>query len=88
MASELAAIRGMIERQLAGFRLGRDEPQHAPGRARLIGDLLEAGFSASLARELAEEVPEDEAPEDAHRLLHEGAGSGRFRCDGRRRRHR
>jgi flagellar biosynthesis protein FlhF len=55
----------------------------APGRARLIGDLLEAGFSASLARELADEVPEDEAPEEAHRLLH-AALARRFRamnCD-------
>jgi len=70
MASELAAIRGMIERQLAGFAWG-EMSRNAPGRARLIGDLLEAGFSASLARELAEEVPEDEAPEEAHRLLHD-----------------
>jgi len=70
MVSELAAIRGMIERQLAGFAWG-EMSRNAPGRARLIGDLLEAGFSASLARELAEEVPEDEAPEEAHRLLHD-----------------
>lgn len=69
MANELAAIRGMIERQLAGFAWG-ELSRSAPGRARLIGDLLEAGFSAVLARELAECVPEDETPEDAHRLLH------------------
>ncbi len=69
MATELAAIRGMIERQLAGFAWG-ELSRSAPGRARLIGDLLEAGFSAVLARELAECVPEEEAPEEAHRLLH------------------
>jgi flagellar biosynthesis protein FlhF len=68
MANELAAIRGMLERQLAGFAWG-EMARTAPGRTRLIGDLLEAGFSAMLARELAEEVPEDEAPEEAHRLL-------------------
>ena len=68
MANELAAIRGMLERQLAGFAWG-EMARVAPGRTRLIGDLLEAGFSAVLARELAEEVPEDEAPEEAHRLL-------------------
>lgn len=70
MANELATIRGMIERQLAGFAWG-EMGRNAPGRTRLIGDLLEAGFSAVLARELAESVPEDEAPEEAHRLLHE-----------------
>ncbi|WP_374486234.1 flagellar biosynthesis protein FlhF [Zoogloea sp.] len=68
MANELAAIRGMLERQLAGFAWG-EMARSTPGRTRLIGDLLEAGFSAMLARELAEEVPEDEAPEEAHRLL-------------------
>ncbi|MDD3352770.1 flagellar biosynthesis protein FlhF [Zoogloea sp.] len=77
MASELASIRELIERQLAGFAWG-EMGRTAPGRARLIGDLLEAGFSAVLARELAGHVPEDEAPEDAHRLLH-GALKERFR---------
>ena len=80
MASELAAIRGMIERQLAGFAWG-EMSRSSPGRTRLIGDLLEAGFSASLARELAEEVPEEESPENAHCLLHR-ALSGRFRSMG------
>ncbi len=82
LANELAVIRGMIERQLAGFAWG-EMSRSAPGRARLLGDLLEAGFSAALARELAETVPEDEAPEDAHRLLH-AALAQRFRamdCD-------
>ncbi len=78
MANELAAIREMIERQLAGFAWG-EMGRSAPGRTRLIGDLLEAGFSAVLARELAESVPEDEAPEDAHRLLHEALDQ-RFRA--------
>jgi flagellar biosynthesis protein FlhF len=78
MANELAAIRGMIERQLAGFAWG-EMGRSAPGRTRLIGDLLEAGFSAVLARELAESVPEDEAPEDAHRLLHDALDQ-RFRA--------
>lgn len=78
LANELATIRGMIEKQLAGFAWG-EMSRSAPGRARLIGDLLEAGFSAALARELAESVPEDESPEDAHRLLHEALDQ-RFRC--------
>jgi flagellar biosynthesis protein FlhF len=78
LANELATIRGMIEKQLAGFAWG-EMSRSAPGRARLIGDLLEAGFSAALARELAESVPDDESPEDAHRLLH-AALDQRFHC--------
>lgn len=80
MATELAAIRGMIERQLAGFAWG-EMSRSSPGRTRLIGDLLEAGFSASLARELAEEVPDEDSPENAHRLLHH-ALTRRFRSMG------
>lgn len=80
MATELAAIRGMIERQLAGFAWG-EMSRTSPGRTRLIGDLLEAGFSASLARELAEEVPDEDSPENAHRLLHHGL-TRRFRSMG------
>ena len=80
MATELAAIRGMIERQLAGFAWG-EMSRTSPGRTRLIGDLLEAGFSASLARELAEEVPDEDSPENAHRLLHH-ALTRRFRSMG------
>ena len=80
MATELAAIRGMIERQLAGFACG-EMSRTSPGRTRLIGDLLEAGFSASLARELAEEVPDEDSPENAHRLLHH-ALTRRFRSMG------
>ncbi|HNB64609.1 MAG TPA: flagellar biosynthesis protein FlhF [Rhodocyclaceae bacterium] len=68
MATELAAIRGMIERQLAGFAWG-ELNRTAPSRTRLMSDLLEAGFSAALARELADAVPEDASVEDAHRIL-------------------
>ena len=78
MAHELAAIRELIERQLAGFAWG-EMGRSAPSRTRLLGDLLEAGFSAVLARELADSVPEDEVPEDAHRLLHAALGQ-RFRA--------
>ncbi|ENO89499.1 flagellar biosynthesis protein FlhF, partial [Thauera linaloolentis] len=58
LMEELSGIRGMIERQLAGFAWGETRRQ-APARAALVGELLEAGFSAALARKLAEAVPED-----------------------------
>ena len=58
LMDELSGIRGMIERQLAGFAWGETRRQ-APARAALMGELLEAGFSTATARKLAEAVPED-----------------------------
>ena len=58
LMEELTGIRGMIERQLAGFAWGETR-RHAPARAALLGELLEAGFSAVIARKLAEAVSED-----------------------------
>ena len=55
LMSELSSIRGMLERQLAGFAWGETR-RDAPGRADVLGELLEAGFSAALARQLAEGV--------------------------------
>ncbi len=55
LMNELSGIRGMIERQLAGFAWG-DARRNAPGRAEIVGELLEAGFSGRLARKLAESV--------------------------------
>lgn len=52
---ELGAIRGLLERQLAGFAWG-EQARQAPARASLLGELLENGFSASLARQLVDEV--------------------------------
>ena len=78
MATELAAIRGMIERQLAGFAWG-ELNRTAPSRTRLMSDLLEAGFSAALARELADAVPEDASVEDASVSLTATVGVGRVR---------
>ena len=58
LMSELTGIRGMIERQLAGFAWGETRRQ-APARAAMLGELLEAGFSATIARKLVASVTED-----------------------------
>lgn len=55
MAEELASIKGMLERQLAGFAWNEMSRQ-APARAQLMGELLESGFSAVMARELTESI--------------------------------
>ena len=68
LADELAGIRGMIERQLAGFAWGEDR-RRAPARADTVGELLEAGFSAVLARRLAEAVGDDATPKAAREAV-------------------
>ncbi|WP_131110531.1 flagellar biosynthesis protein FlhF [Sulfuricystis thermophila] len=57
LMDEMRAIKTLLERQLAGFAWG-DLTRHAPVRAQLLGEMLEAGFSGQLARRLAEELPE------------------------------
>ncbi len=64
LMDELAGIRGMIERQLAGFAWGETR-RHAPARAAVLGNLLEAGFSASTARTLTEAVGEEASHAEA-----------------------
>lgn len=64
LMSELAGIRGLIERQLAGFAWGETR-RKAPARAEIVGELLEAGFSGVLARRLAEAVSDEASPEAA-----------------------
>ncbi|NMG64401.1 flagellar biosynthesis protein FlhF [Azoarcus indigens] len=64
LMDELSGIRGMIERQLAGFAWGETR-RHAPARATVVGELLEAGFSGPTARKLCEAVAEDATPEQA-----------------------
>lgn len=55
LMNELASIRGMLERQLAGFAWN-EMSRNAPARVQMMSELLEAGFSAQLARSLTEGV--------------------------------
>ncbi|MBS1136967.1 MAG: flhF [Proteobacteria bacterium] len=52
---ELTAIRGLIERQLAGFAWN-ELKRESPVKSRLLGELLEAGFSSALARRLLDHI--------------------------------
>lgn len=60
LARQLGKIQEMIERQLAGFAWN-EAVRKAPARARLLGEMLEAGFSPALAREVCDRI---EATED------------------------
>lgn len=64
LMSELTGIRGMIERQLAGFAWNETQ-RKAPARSEVMGELLEAGFAASLARQLVDTVDENASLDEA-----------------------
>lgn len=73
LMSELGGIRGMIERQLAAFAWG-DTRRNAPGRAEVLGELLDAGFSTRLARKLVESVDEAHSADEARNAVRNALG--------------
>ena len=68
LMSEMQSIKGMLERQLAGFAWG-DMTRHAPVKAQLLGEMLEAGFSGLLARRLIEDMPDELTQPDGRKWL-------------------
>ena len=58
LMDEVHLIRGLLERQLAGFAWGSMN-RESPVRAQLLGELLDAGFSGHFSRQLVEAMPED-----------------------------
>jgi flagellar biosynthesis protein FlhF len=68
LLGELAAIRGLIEQQLAGFAWG-DLARAAPAKTLLLADLLDAGFSAQLARRLVEGLSAEATREEGRNWL-------------------
>ncbi|QDZ28137.1 flagellar biosynthesis protein FlhF [Noviherbaspirillum sp. UKPF54] len=61
---EIRSMRGMLEEQLA--EIAWSGQQHrAPHKTLALREMLSAGFSASLARLLAEKLPSSEKPEEA-----------------------
>jgi flagellar biosynthesis protein FlhF len=68
LMAEISSIRGMLERQLAGFAWG-EVGRNAPERTRMMSALLEAGFSADLSRHLTEEIRAETAFEEAQGIV-------------------
>lgn len=73
LMEELSGIRGMIERQLAGFAWG-EVRRTAPARAEIVGELLEAGFSSALSRSLADTVSKDASLDEARASVRNALG--------------
>ena len=77
LVAEMRTIKSLLERQLAGFAWG-DMTRHAPAKAQLLGEMLDAGFSGQLARQLVEDLPADLNVLDGRKWL-SGAVNRRLR---------
>lgn len=75
LMAEMSGIRQLLERQLAGFAWG-ESSRSAPARTRTMSELLEAGFSASLARQLADLVGADATPDEAQSVVKNALNRG------------
>jgi flagellar biosynthesis protein FlhF len=69
MMSELRAMRGMMETQLAELSWGSAQ-QREPHKAAVLRELLAAGFSTTLARRLLDKLPAGRSAEDCLRWIH------------------
>ena len=61
LASEIKSMRGLIEEQLV-YQAWDTAQQRDPGKARVLSDMLRAGFSPALARQLLGKMPPGLAP--------------------------
>jgi len=68
MMSELRAMRGMMESQLAEMSWGSTQ-QRAPQKAVVLREMLGAGFSASLSRYLIDKLPANKDAAEAMRWI-------------------
>lgn len=68
MMSEIRAMRGMMETQLAEIAWGSTQARE-PQKAAVLREMLAAGFSASLARYLIEKLPADRDAADSMRWI-------------------
>jgi flagellar biosynthesis protein FlhF len=62
LASEIKSMRGLIEEQLV-YQAWDTAQRRDPGKARVLADLLRAGFSPALARQFLGKMPPALAPE-------------------------
>jgi len=80
LMGEMASIKALLERQLAGFAWG-EMSRHEPTRALAMAEMLDAGFSGQLSRQLIADMPPDLSPDDARKWL-KGAINRRLRTLG------
>ena len=75
LSAQVSAMRGLLESQLAGFAWG-EMSRNAPARTQIMSELLEAGFSAQLARELMGQVAAQASVAEARNTTREMLSRG------------
>ena len=80
LMGEMRSIKSLLERQLAGFAWG-EMSRDSPMRALALGEMLDAGFSGQLARQLCHEMPAELSIEAGRKWL-QGAINRRLRSLG------
>ncbi|MDE2599934.1 MAG: flagellar biosynthesis protein FlhF, partial [Rhodocyclaceae bacterium] len=73
LMDEMHLIRGLLERQLAGFAWGSMN-RESPVRAQLLGELLDAGFSGHFGRQLVDSLPTDMQMAEARKWARNAVG--------------
>jgi len=70
MFEELSAMKAMLQSQIAGLAW-RDMAERRPLALKIWRELIDAGFSASLARAVADKLPDDHSQAQARKWLTE-----------------
>jgi flagellar biosynthesis protein FlhF len=73
LMDEMHLIRGLLERQLAGFAWGSMN-RESPVRAQLLGELLDAGFSGHFGRQLIDSLPAEMQMAEARKWARNAVG--------------
>jgi flagellar biosynthesis protein FlhF len=73
LMDEMHLIRGLLERQLAGFAWGSMN-RESPVRAQMLGELLDAGFSGHFGRQLIEAMPAELQMAEARKWARNAVG--------------
>jgi flagellar biosynthesis protein FlhF len=68
LMEEMKVIKGLLERQLAGFAWG-EMAKESPVKVQLASELLDAGFAGQSARRLVQEMPGDLSLDDGRKWL-------------------
>lgn len=68
LMEEMKLIKGLLERQLAGFAWG-EMAKESPTKVQLVSELLDAGFAGQSSRRMVQEMPSDISLEDGRKWL-------------------
>jgi flagellar biosynthesis protein FlhF len=68
LMDEMKVIKGLLERQLAGFAWG-EMAKDSPVKVQLLSELLDAGFAGQSSRRMVQEMPADIALDDGRKWL-------------------